>query len=289
MASYIEQSADYWIASDDGYGNALIIRSSWSDRYLDIVARYKIGVIRLNEHIGWTDSDISFLTEIPGIHGVDILSDKVSDVSPVFKLKKLKALSLYCKAKVAGDFTDLENLKSISLGWRNAYESVFGVHDLARINITGFPEKDLTRWKPNEALKDLLLESKRLERLTGIERFPNINHLHLYNCRKLESLEAIASSISIQELRISRCPAILDISAVAHLAELRKLEIEDCRDIKSLDPVAECKKLKRLQIAGNTTVLDGDFTPLTKLPNLKEVLLAKRKHYSHTAEELEKH
>src|SRR5438093_1673634 len=125
MASYIEQRDDYWIVKDEGYGNALGIKTSWSLRFLDLIAKYKIKIIRLNEYVGWLDSDISFLLEIPGIQGVDILSDKVTDVSPIFELKRLKTLSLYCKAKMAGDFAELKNLQDVGLGWRNLDDSIF--------------------------------------------------------------------------------------------------------------------------------------------------------------------
>jgi Leucine-rich repeat (LRR) protein len=288
MVSYIKPCDDYWIVKDEGFGNALVIRASWSNRYFDIAAKYNIKIIRLNERIGWLDSDISFLLEIPRIHGVDILSDKVTDVSPVFQLKALKTLSLYCKAKVAGDFTKFERLQSVGLDWRPAYGSLFNLSILSRINIIGFPDKDLTQWKRNRNLKELRLESNNLKSLTGLEQFQKINQLCLYKCPKLDSLDAIAPITSIQKLSLGRCPSILDISPVAKLTELKELGIEDCRDIQSLAPVAKCKKLELLQIAGNTTVLDGDFTALTKLSNLKRVLLAQRKHYSHTANELEK-
>jgi len=288
MVSYIEQCDDYWIVKDEGFGNALVISASWSSRYLDIAAKHKVKIIRLNERVGWLDSDISFLLEVPGIHGVDILSDKVTDVSPVFQIKTLKTLSLFCKAKVAGDFTKLENLQNVGLGWRPVYGSLFNLNILKRINIIGFPDKDLTRWKRNEKLKELRLESNSLESLTGLEQVQNITQLCLYKCPKLGALDAVVSAASIQKLSLGRCPSILDLSSVAKLTELKELEIEDCRDIQSLAPVAKCRKLEMLQIAGNTTVLDGDFTALTKLPNLKRVLLAQRKHYSHTANELEK-
>ncbi|MEI6076665.1 MAG: hypothetical protein WCS94_13870 [Verrucomicrobiota bacterium] len=289
MASYIDQCDDYWIVKDEGHGNALVVKKSWSSRYLDVVIKHKVKIIRLNERIGWRDSDISFLIEIPGIHGVDILSERVTDASPVFQLKTLKFLSLYCKAKVAGEFAKLENLQSVGLGWRTAYDSIFSLDTLGRINISGFPDKDLARWNRNENLKELRLESNSLSSLNGIGNFPSIKWLTLFGCRKLESLNAIISATSIQKLSIGRCPGILDLSPVAKLTELKELEIEDCRDIQSLAPIAKCKKLESLQIAGKTTVLDGDFAILKKLPYLKRVLLAQRKHYSHTALELENH
>jgi len=288
MAAYISQCDDFWVVKDEGCGTALVIRASWSRRYLDIVTKYKVKIIRLNDRIGWLDSDISFLLEIPGIHSVDILSDKVADVSPVFQLRHLRRLSLYCKAKIAGDFAMLENLESVSLDWRPVYDSVFDLDGLARINILGYPDKDITRWKSNEKLRELRLESNKLESLIGITQFPNLKWLDLFRCRKLESLDAIASATSVEKLSIGRCPDILDLTPIAKLTELKELEIEDCRDIQSLAPVSKCKRLESLQIAGNTTVLDGDFTSLRKLTNLRRVLLAHRKHYLLTANELEK-
>jgi hypothetical protein len=71
---------------------------------------------------------------MPGLRGVDVLSDKVTGVSPIFQLKNLKTLSLYCKAKVAGDFASLRQLERVGLGWRNVYGSIFvldALHGLA--------------------------------------------------------------------------------------------------------------------------------------------------------------
>jgi hypothetical protein len=289
MPSYIEQCEDYWVVKDDeGYGNALVLRAAWSSRYLALVTKYKIKIVRLNEHLGWRDSELLFLLEIPGIHGVDVLSDRVTDVSSIFRLKKLRTVSLYCKAKVAGDFSELVQLQSVGLGWRSVYESVFDLTTLRRISIIGYPDKDLARWATNGDLERLRLESRELEGLGGIARFPNVRQVHLYRCRRLHSLEEIGSAISIQELRMSRCTSIRDWSPISRLSKLRVLEIEDCQDIDSARPFAECRRLERIQIAGNTTILNGDLSSLASLPNLRTVLLSRRKHYSHSAEELEK-
>jgi len=289
MASFIEKRDDYWILKDDaGYGNALALKKAWSSRYLDLITKHKIKIIRLNEYTGWRGSDVSFLLTIPGINGVDILSDRVTDVSPLFAMKRLKTLSLYCKAKLAGDFAKLQHLQSVGLGWRNAYISIFELTTLTRLNILRYPKTDLTGWKCNSLLKKISISSGKLKRLTGIERFPNLRELELFYCPKLECLDAITPLRSVQRLRLGNCPRILDLSAIANLPELRELEVENCRDIRSLAPIVNCTKLTRLQIAGNTTIIDGDFRVLLQLPMLRKVLLAKRKHYSHTDDELEK-
>ena len=287
MSSYIEQCDDYWIAEDDlGYGNALILKSSWSNHYLVLIAKYNIKVVRLNERLGWHDSNLSFLPDIPGIHGVDVLSENVHDVSPIFELPKLKTLSLYCRAKVAGDFSKLEKLERVSLAWRNVYESIFELITLRRINVLGFPDRDLFRWKRNAYLKELRLESKKLETLSGIVQFPRLGRLDLFRCRVLSSLDAIAHSTNLQSLRINCCPRLHNLSPISHLTEMRELEIENCREIQTLAPLCRCKKLKSLRITGTTTVVDGDLRCLKRLRNLKTVFLVHRKHYSHTDDEL---
>jgi hypothetical protein len=184
------------------------------------------------------------------------------------------------------EFSNLGELESIFLTWRAVYKSVLGLDSLVRVNILDYPSNDLTTWKQSKRLNELLLSSKRLETLSGIDRFPHLSRLRLFRCSKLRSLGAITASISIQKLRIDRCPNILDLSPISYLSELKELEIEDCADIASVAPIAECRNLELLQIAGNTTVLDGDFSNLCKLPKLKRVLIARRKHYTHLPDDL---
>jgi Leucine-rich repeat (LRR) protein len=282
MPTYIEQTDDYWVLKDDeGCGTALVLRTLWTNRLMRLVTKYGVNIIRLNEHAGWQGFDLSFLADIPGIDGVDVLSEKVTDVSPLFQLTGLKTLSLFCKAKVGGDFTKLTDLRQIGLGWRSVFRSVFGHGTLQSVNIIGYPERDLSSWMANPHLERLRLQSRELEALRGLECFPNIRHLHLYRCPKLKSFGGIEVATSIQELRISHCAGVRDWSPIEHLRQLRILEIEDCRNIQSVIPFGKCRELERLQIAGNTTILDRDLSCLAGLPKLRDVLLARRKQYSH--------
>src|ERR1051326_5673764 len=82
------------VQHDKGLGNVLLLTSRWKDEYLRVIRARKITVLRLTEYVGWTDSDVSFVLKAPEIQGVEILSRKVVDVSPVFQLEKLKTLSL---------------------------------------------------------------------------------------------------------------------------------------------------------------------------------------------------
>lgn len=285
----LHQFDDYWVTEDEeGRGNALVLTKPWSTRYLKVLKRHQITIIRLNDRLGWSGTDISFVPTIPGIHGVDLISEEVTDVSPLFEIQGLKTLSLYCKAKIAGDFLKLKQLQSVGLQWRPVYHSVFGLKSLRRITVLGFPHVDLTCWEQNTRATSLTFSSNALQALNGIERFPSVKTLHLYRCCNLKSLEALADSSSIEVLHLGRCSGVDDLSPVSRLPGLRVLEIKDCHRIRSVAPLAQCKKLQRLQIAGNTTVADGDLSRLRMLTELKDVLLAHRKHYSHRDEELER-
>ena len=285
----METSEEYFIAQDSkGFGNVLALRSPWRRALADAIARHGVKVIRLSEYNGWSESDVSFLREIPFIEGVEILSDKVTDVRPIVQLKKLKTLALTCRAKTPVDLASLQNLKSVFLTWRKAYESIFAHDQLVRINIVDYPNKDLTIWRQNNSLDELLIASKQLEGLLGIERFRNLKRLDLFNCRRLHSLRGLEQATCVQTLELDKCTGIGDLKAVSSLADLRELAIKSCGDIRSVAPLAKCTKMEFLQIAGNTTILDGDLSCLTTLQNLKKVLLVPRNHYSPRAENLER-
>jgi hypothetical protein len=288
MDSYICQCDDYWVAKDEtGYGNALVLRRPWSSGVLRLFKKYHIKILRLVGFLGYRDFDLSFLSDLPDLEGLDIVSDTVTDVSAVFRLKALRTLSLFCKARIAGDFSELVHLESVALGWRSAYLSVFDMKALRSINIIGYPDKDLARWSLNPRLAQLRLESRKLESLEGIRRFPNVQRVHLRGGPRFSSLEDLAPANSIRELGISSCPGIRDWTPISRLSRLKVLEIENCREIASVRPFAKCWNLERLQVAGNTTIMDGDLGRLAQLPKLHSVLLAQRKHYSHTARQLE--
>ena len=285
-----KQFDGYFIDSDShGFGNVLVLQSPWASVHLDATKKHKVKVVRLSSYAGWLESDVSFLREVPLIEGVEIFSEKVTDLTPVCQLSRLKRLSLAaCRPKKALDLSHLHQVNDLFLTWRNAYLGVFDFKSLLYVNIIDYPDGNLARLKNNSRLQELKISSKSLKSLSGIEHFPRLTRLNLYQCRKLTALDEISQATSIRKLEIAKCTAISTLSPIASFSELKELAIEDCGDIESVAPIAKCKKLEFLQIAGNTNVLDGDFTKLTKLSKLKKVLLAKRRHYTHTDWQLEK-
>lgn len=280
----------YFIDKDqDGLGDVLALGAS--ARELDVpvlVRKHHAAVIRLSEYVGWHDSDLSFLPETPRIRGVEIMSENVTDLTPIQQLAGIELLALWCPARGVLNFLCFNKLRILFLVWRKAFESVFALTTMANINIVDYPAKDLTVWKRMGSLRKLKLSSAKLQSLEGIQSFANLKSFTLFQCRKVESLRPLETVRSIEGIKLEKCSSIGDLSPVAKLENLRELAIIDGGQIGSLAPIANCKKLEFLQVAGNTTVTDGDFTPLTTLPRLKKVLLRNRKHYTHTAHDLER-
>jgi len=270
----------YFITQDErGYGNVLALTQPWDSSYIAAIKRHDVRIIRLSEYGGWLESDVGFLSEVPFIEGVEIISDKVTDLRPIDNLRRLRKVSLTCPARTPVDFSTFGRMEDIFLSWRNGYRSVFCLRTLKRINIVDYPQRDLTIWKENDQLRDLLLQSKTLESLAGIESFRNVRTLDLFRCRKLNSLKYLSAAACIRKFELDQCPGINDISEISKLTELRDLIIHDCGEIKSLSPIRHCRSLEILQVGGNTTITDGEIGVLETLPKLKRVLLAHRKHY----------
>ena len=69
------------------------------------------------------------------------------------------------------------------------------------------------------------------------------------------------------------------IDAIGALENLRFLGVSDCGRIDSLGPLANLTELEVLYAWGSTRVLDGDLTPLLKLPKLREIRMRDRHEY----------
>lgn len=289
MTQYIEQQPEYWIVKGErGEGNALVLRTAWSNRFLPIWTQHGATGLRLNAALGWNEDDLSFVSALPGLTSLDVVSDNVKDVTPVFRLANLKSLGLFCKAQTSGDFAVLTNLRHVGLDWRKAYTSIFQQDKLVTITILHYPYQDLLVWKTTLSLRELKLSSTTLKSLIGLDRFSNLKNLDLYRCRNLSSVASLCVVPRLRGLQLAQCKSIADLSPVGALGELRELLIEDCGQIQSVKPIAECRNLESLQIAGDTVVQDGDLSGLQNLQCLRRVLIAHRKHYSHRDYELQK-
>ncbi len=97
--------------------------------------------------------------------------------------------------------------------------------------------------------------------------------------RQLQDISDVAGVTSLRELEFEDCPALDTIDGVESLVNLRFLGLSECGDIESLVPIGSLEQLEVLYAWGSTRIVDGDLTPLARLPRLKEVRMRDRRGY----------
>jgi hypothetical protein len=63
------------------------------------------------------------------------------------------------------------------------------------------------------------------------------------------------------------------------LVNLRFLGISECGEVESLAPIGSLDQLEVLYAWGSTRIVDGDLSPLARLPRLKELSVRDRRDY----------
>jgi hypothetical protein len=81
------------------------------------------------------------------------------------------------------------------------------------------------------------------------------------------------------ELSLEECRSLGALDEIEPLGNLRVLNVGDCGPIESVAPLAGLKHLEYVSAWGTTQVLDGDLTPLIRLPALREVRMRDRREY----------
>jgi hypothetical protein len=70
------------------------------------------------------------------------------------------------------------------------------------------------------------------------------------------------------------------------ITRLRFLRISECGEMASLAPIESLTELEVLYAWGSTRIVDGDLSPLARLPRLKEVRMRNRRGYKPPVDEL---
>src|SRR5207248_30578 len=94
------------------------------------------------------------------------------------------------------------------------------------------------------------------------------------------SISAVPKSLTT--LTINKCPRLRDLSFLVDHPSLNSLTVD------VMETVTFVPSLRQLSYVAFGNVLDGDLKPLVKSKSLRDVAFypAKRKHYSHSLEEL---
>lgn len=267
-------------------GPTLVVTDYWNDDLRNLMVSKSIYYLRLSRSVGWEDHDLEFLKNLDFLKGVEIYADDIKDVSALVHLKSLEHLSLDCKLNIEVDVSQFKNLSSLYFKWNKKVLNWFNVPSLERLNVVNYPFESLEVFSNLTTLRELLLTSTKLQTLKGIGYLKSLKLLDLYRCTKLYSLESLGSLKKLEKIVLDNCKRIEDLSECVGLENLKAFLIIDCKEIQSIEPLKNCLALNRIYMAGNTTIIDGDFNLIVDLPNLRKFIFVEKKHYNYQEKEI---
>lgn len=287
MTSERQQFDGYYLAPDKQTGGrVMVLQGPWRNQYRSVI-RGDVLSLRLSHSAGWQAEPLGFLEELPNLRSIEIYNFDVKDVSPIWVLKNLECIGLECFFNKCGDFSEFSRLTYFFGRWRPSAKTIFSVRTLLHLNVTGYPYEDLQALQNLQELKVLMLTSRKLTALNGIEKFSALEKLDLHGCTQLKSLDGIENaSNALSFLWIDTCKRITDVNAIGLHGLVRVLRVTNCRSISSLCPLSNCTHLEELTFV-ETKIEDGDMSILLEIPRLRVTHFGNRRHYSHTHSEIQ--
>lgn len=232
--------------------------------------------------------DIDFVRDFANIiKSISITTYNNFNYSAIHYLTNLKEISIGVLASDNQeiDFINFHRLEKLNFDWRKKAKNLNKLHNLKELLISKYKKENLSEFSELTKLEILFVWKSAIENLEGGDNLSSVNRLSLYGNRNLTTLKGIEQLKNLTKLEIDGCKSINSIEEISSLENLEVLKIDNCGDIESLKPIQHLKKLKELTFAESTNILDGDLSPCIGIQN---VGFMKRKHYSHTYEELKR-
>ena len=262
--------------------NTMLIKGPWHDSFSQYILDSNIKALYLNFAHKWSCDDYSFLRNLKSIERLGILDAPSTGLEAIEEMESLVDLSIstYHKSKI--DFTKLPKLKYCSLDWYKGTESILDVASLTHLYIDEFKTKDFSKLANLKSLEFLAIKNSNIEDIGCLSGLINLKKLELINCKKLTDFMPITQLKNLEWLSIDGTKEVGNIEFVRNMTSLKILDVSDTNNISTIEPLKDLIGLKAVAFVGNkTTIVDGDLSYLTKLPNLALLWLAPRKHYSH--------
>lgn len=232
-------------------------------------------------------SDLSFLKDFPDLLYLEIDGHK-QRINPraLDGLANLRGLKI-SDASGGIDFRCFPELEHFWGDWHPEHRNIGTCRELRRLNVWHFnpPSRDLAELAGLVRLEDLGLVQTNIASLASIEALEDVRYLQIARAPKLESLDALSGHESIREMDFETLKGIKSYEPITAIHKLRRLMLFKGAPMPNLKWMAGLKHLDFFSFV-ETNVVDGDLSPLLRLPCLRSVGTMDKKHYSHTSDEL---
>lgn len=262
------------------YGKRAILKGPWKADYKHLIIDNQVVEILLNGAKGWRGKDVDFLTELPHLLSIEIISSLQNDHA-INELRELRAIHIESPAKTEIDFLNFPKIEKIAVYWRPGLRNLFRCETVRNLWLYKYPGNSLSDFASLKYLQRLELKNSRsLDRLGDVSGLRKLEMLGIYLAPKLLSLTGVQVLKNLRTLEIDTCRKIKDISPVRDLIKLRRFMFVDGAKIESIKALRNLEQLEEFFFYGSTNISDGDLSVLSEMPNLKEVAFQQRRHYN---------
>lgn len=238
---------------------------------------------------GWAGGSLSFLREMPFLRRLTIRSMlfPLQDVDAVEELIDLRELevSTYCGTPLR--LSKTRRLEKLCLVWREGSEGIFALKHLNSLVIDGFNKGELPELESTGLERLQILDARKVNNLEALQVLVNLKRLRLTNLRKLEESSFLSNLSGVECLEVDSCRGFENIESLTRLKSLFYLCLNDMKEIDSLVPLVDLQALSSLFFWGSTKILDGKIEILKRLPHLRQISFANRRHYDCKRESFE--
>ena len=272
-----------YVLEDSPEGRTLVVTGPWSGEAAGVLARTVVNGLVLNYARGFCEDSLEFLDGRWGVRRLGVLDRGIADLEPIGRLgDSLENLSIQAAPRAQLEVEALPRLRSVAGEWGLIGATVNRGDGLESVITWRFDEVDLHAFRDHVGLRRLMVkDAPHLESLSGIHDLPELAILGIFLARQLRDTSDVAGlRSSFRELELEDCPAVGALDDFEALTNVRFLGFSDCGDIDSLAPIGSLEQLAVLYAWGSTRIVDGDLSPLARLPRLSEIRMRDRRGYA---------
>ncbi|KAB2355833.1 leucine-rich repeat domain-containing protein [Bacillus toyonensis] len=268
---------------EDSDGIEVLVSNKYLSECIEYINQHRITQVAI---IDWyyKSEDVNFLSECPTVEEISLDSNYLKDISGLYHIKNLKALSLTDSTVLDGkneiDLRAFSNLERLFLTWSKKIKGLDHLKNLKGLWMWKYAPKERNLQELNnlEQLEELVLNQCKISSLTGIGKLKNLRKLELNYLRTLNDVGDLKGlNHSLQRLEIEACKNIENLYRIGDLKALEFFILWNCGDIPSIGFVKELHQLKHFAFGG-TNILDGDLSPCIEIDYIH---FTEKKHYSH--------
>ena len=258
----------------------VVVTGPWTQEMVEAVESGVADRVVLNHALGFEEPDLRFLEHLP-IRELVVLDRRISDLAPVYTLaSRLERLDLTVHPDVRVDLTELPRLRRLGATWGQVEATIDAGRLLRRVALGSYTPEDLVPLAGLTNLSAISMKDRpRLRSLAGLGGLVLLTDLGVHGASALSDVTELRDRDLIATLSLQACPRLGTLDDLAGCTGLRRLDVAEGGDLASAAPLGGLVELEELYAYGTTRFVDGDLSPLARLPRLTELRMQSRRHY----------